>query len=128
MAAAPALRESEIQQAILNYLRSLPGVFAKKIDIGYIPGRTSTIKGMWDILAIIRQPDGSGSVWFVEVKRPDVRNHKNGGLSDEQVEFGESWRACGGNAIVAHSVEEVIRALPLPQADFFVSTEPPKTP
>lgn len=109
MKKAKGPKESVIQAAILAHLRSIPGVFAKKMDVGYIPGRASAIKGIPDILVIIRP----GHVWFLEVKRPGEKP------TPEQVEFMAGWKACGGNCAVVHSVEEVIALVPLPQLDMF---------
>jgi len=108
------LLEADIQRAIIAHLRSIPGIYVRKISVNVIPGRENASTGIPDLLVIIRQPDGRGDVWFIEVKRPGEK------LRPSQQEFFAAWKSCGGNTIVATSVEDVIRQVPLPQKDLFI--------
>ena len=107
------LSESEIQAAILEFLRVQPNVFVKKLAVGVIPGRTNSMKGIPDLLVIVKQPNGKGDVWLLEVKRPGKHP------SPEQKIFMETWKACGGNAAVVTSVDDVISLSFLPQREMF---------
>jgi hypothetical protein len=102
----PVPRESAIQRAILDYLRS----------VGLEPwrnntGATKTAHGSFvrygkvgsgDLFALLPP---HGRLLSVEVKRPGRKP------TDEQVAFMEAVNAAGGLAIVATSVDDVRDAL-----------------
>lgn len=48
-----------------------------------------------------------GKVFWVELKPEKYRNHKNGGLSDAQVECHAKLRWCGCQVATCYTVEEV---------------------
>jgi hypothetical protein len=70
--------------------------------------------GVWDVFLPwpVRQPwnnngpDGSYHGLYIEMKRANRRNHKNGGLTDEQVAFGEYASRNGYKTAVCYSWEE----------------------
>lgn len=94
------MKEGDIKKQIMAYLATLPGCFAKVVQIGGIKGRTNTAKGMSDIVAIYK-----GRFLAIEVKT------KTGVLAPHQREFLDKIQKCGGIAFVATSVQEVIDKL-----------------
>lgn len=48
---------------------------------------------------------------YIEIKVPERRNHENGGLTDEQVKFGNAMNAAGYALAVCYSWEEVFDAI-----------------
>ena len=48
---------------------------------------------------------------IIEVKRPDQRNSRNGGLSDAQVAFGEAMAGVGWARAVVYSTDELYEAV-----------------
>ena len=54
---------------------------------------------------------GHGHIVLIEMKREKVRNHKNGGLSDAQVEEHKRIRAHGCQVHVAYTAAEAIAIL-----------------
>jgi hypothetical protein len=74
-------------------------------------------KGIWDLhLPVTHRNASAGSarspggiLWaglWIEMKAPGLRNRKNGGLTDEQVEFGEFVKSQGYFTSVCYSFEE----------------------
>lgn len=61
-------------------------------------------KGVWDVLVPVPQQGFHGL--YIEFKRAEHRNHKNGGLTDEQVEFGQYVHAKGYKVRMAYSWRE----------------------
>ena len=120
-------KEREIQRAILEFLRSLPGVVAWKTGGGLLPladGRRVRMghKGVSDIVGFRseylpifqptnpqapRRPADEKIARFlaVEVKRPGAR------CTDEQMAFLDAVAHGGGIAIIAASVDDVVAAL-----------------
>lgn len=102
--------EKDIQRGILDLL-ALKGFVAVKYHstVGvaregkYVPIRTGVV-GVADILACA--PDGR--FWAIEVKR------KGGRISPEQREYLARVEACGGKALVAYSLDDVLAALAAP--------------
>jgi hypothetical protein len=79
-----------------------------------IRSRMLTLAGMWNgvvdtfLMHPVPRPTGL-SYWhgcFIEFKKPGVRNHKDGGLSPEQVEFINHALAHDYQCRVAYSWEE----------------------
>lgn len=89
--------EADITKAIRKLLRQ-HGIFHFK-HFGGFAGR----KGVSDILGIYK-----ARFLAIEVKRPGNK------LTDAQVKFLKEVSDNGGIALVAHSTEEVIKALHLP--------------
>lgn len=65
--------------------------------------------GVWDVFV----PYGRGgySGMYIEFKRPEHRNHKNGGLSEKQVEFGATVHEQNFRMKVAYTWREAAQAL-----------------
>ena len=97
------IKESEIQKAILELLR-YRGVFCWRQNVGSfkVDNRFVSMgyKGISDIIGVL-----NGRFLAIEVKRPD------GVLSEAQVEFLRKVRRAGGIAMVAQSLEDVVRLL-----------------
>lgn len=120
-------REREIQRAVLDFLRTIPGIVAWKTGGGLLPladGRrvrmghrgVSDIVGWieWCVARAAAAPGCSGSKLHhvarflaIEVKQPGKHP------TDEQAAFLDAVRAAGGIAVVATSVEDVASALGL---------------
>ena len=99
------LTEKEIENAILDYLTLLPGIYFKHNSVGIYdpikkvhrrPGKHHR-NGVSDILGC----DGSGNFVAIEVKT------KKGRLSENQKQFIEDINNNGGIAFVARSVDDV---------------------
>jgi hypothetical protein len=60
--------------------------------------------GVVDVFLMV--PRGKWHGMYVEFKKPGVRNHKNGGCTDEQVEFLAYATANGYHCVVCYSWEE----------------------
>lgn len=96
--------EKVIENAILDYLLMVEGVFWKNQNVGIYDARKGTFRrpgkyhkaGVADILGIIR-----GRFVAIEVKT------KTGRLSKSQAKFLEEIQEHGGIAFVARSVQEV---------------------
>ena len=101
-------KESEIQKAILDYLR-LRGIFCwKNNSVGIYKKATGSyisvgMKGVADILGVLG--DGSGRLIAVEVKRPG--NYP----TPEQKLFLEQITAKKGIAFVAYGIEDCEKEL-----------------
>ena len=100
-------KESEIQQAIIEYLHTLKiycwrnnttGVYSEKAGC-FIKSGQGTLKGVSDILGIL--PDGR--FLAIEVKRPKKLP------TTEQSEFIRMINRNGGIAFVATSIDNVIK-------------------
>lgn len=120
-------RERDIQRAILDFLKTAPGVYAFKSGTGSFRamhnGRERFVRigkvGVADIIGwqtiCAGVEDEDGIEWHrnvarflaIEVKRPSKKP------TPEQAAFLDAVRLAGGIGIVAHSVEEVAEALGL---------------
>lgn len=98
-------RESEIQSAILDYLRRFKHIMCWRNNSGaFVKGEHFVrfgLKGSPDIIGIL--PDGR--FLGIEVKRPGKHP------TPEQEEFIKMATDRGGMAFVAHSLNEVIQQL-----------------
>ena len=66
-------------------------------------------RGVWDLNLPVRRPGPLQTAWcglWIEMKAPGLQNRKNGGLTDEQVEFGEFVKSQGYFTAVCYSWEE----------------------
>ena len=99
------LSEKEIENAILDYLAYVPGVYWKNNTVGVYdpikkvhrkPGKHHR-NGVSDILGV----DATGRFVAIEVKT------SKGRLSDNQKKFIEDINNNGGLAFVARSIEDV---------------------
>ena len=99
------MKESEIQKAILDYLKLKKHLVFKHRNVGifkqdtgkYIPLAAGE-KGISDILGCTTQ----GKFLAVEVKMPGKKP------SPEQIEFLDKVNKCGGIGFVAYSLDDVI--------------------
>lgn len=74
---------------------------------------TGTRGGVWDVFLPYpieyRDADDWGIVWhgcYIEMKKPERRTHKDGGLSKEQLEFGAYAEQMGYFCAVCYTWEE----------------------
>lgn len=71
--------------------------------------------GVWDVFLPL--PRGNYRGLYVEMKRPGREKEPNGGLSDQQVEFGEFAHSQGYRCVVCHgwrpAVTQITRYLSL---------------
>ena len=120
----PARSEAEVQRAILDYLRTVPGVYAFRCNsrVVRMPGAGGRerlvrfgVKGLPDILGWRSEDLSRGDParpprllarWLgIEVKAPGREP------TPEQIAFLEFLGQSGGIAVVASCVEDVARAL-----------------
>lgn len=95
----------------LEWLHAIPNAAERHIAVATKMIATGLRKGVWDIFlpCPIRQhwtslaPDGSWHGLYIEMKIEKKRNTKNGGLTDEQVKFGEYAKSAGYYCKVCYS-------------------------
>ncbi len=92
--------ESDIKKLIMDYLKVQPGCYARVIQIGRIPGRNNSSKGISDIIGVWK-----GKFLAIEVKTKSTKT------TIEQDEFLECVKKAGGIAIVARSLADVENVL-----------------
>lgn len=120
--ARPRAIESQIQQAIirwrdynkgldpdLKWLHAVPnGGGRSKAQAGILKAEGVT-KGVWDLSLPVLRGQYTGLV--IELKKPGLRGHKNAGLTDEQVEYGEHQRAQGRLTAIHDDAAEAIATI-----------------
>lgn len=75
--------------------------------------------GIWDLFLPVPQLVAVGTLrmetkyhgLFIEIKEPNRRKHKDGGLSDEQIKFGNAMHANGYATVVCYTWEEAFAEL-----------------
>jgi hypothetical protein len=91
----------------LKWLHAIPnGGDRNVIEAGKLVA-AGTRSGVWDVF--LPYPyDGMAGYHglYIEMKKPNRRNHKNGGLSDEQLEFGQYAEQMGYYCAVCYTWEE----------------------
>ena len=115
-----AERETDVQRAVLQYLRLVLHWTAARVNSGRLrdrtgrPVRMNDADGCSDVLAVaacgVRDPDGAvrhppGRFAAIEVKRGDAKP------TARQSAFLDAVRAAGGLAIVTNGVEDLRRQL-----------------
>ena len=93
----------------LRWLHAIPNGGQRHIATATKLVATGSRSGVWDIFL----PCPIQTEWakhyaglYIDMKKADKRNHKNGGLSDEQVEFGVYADKMGYCIMVCYSWEE----------------------
>jgi hypothetical protein len=101
----------------LEWMHAIPnGGFRNKAEAGRLKA-TGSRAGVWDIflpypVSIYCVPDNIiYNGMYIEMKRSDRRNHKNGGLTDEQIAFGEYVRSVGYQTAICYSWVEAKDAI-----------------
>lgn len=97
----------------LKWLFAIPNGGARTGFAGARLKAEGTRRGIWDLnLPVTRyrgwgypQSDQWAGLW-IEMKAPGLQNRKNGGLTDEQVEFGEFVKSEGYFTAVCYGWEE----------------------
>lgn len=93
--------EGDIKRVIMDYLNSIPGCYARTLQLGGVGKRTNNSKGMSDII-------GSYKGWALAI---EVKTDK-GKVSAEQEAFLAGWTIRGkGIGIVARSLDDVVMIL-----------------
>lgn len=67
--------------------------------------------GVWDVFVPIPIPDEGYIGMYIEFKRPEHRNHKNGGMTDEQFVFGQWAHSKNYKLKLAYTWREAAQAL-----------------
>lgn len=96
-------------QALLALVQAFPAGGERNIAVASRMKMSGSKKGTWDIM--IPFPRGKFHMGWIEVKKPEHRDHKNGGLSTEQIEFGKAMHACGNYTSVAYDWESIVKAV-----------------
>jgi hypothetical protein len=65
--------------------------------------------GIWDVF--LPFPCGQHAGLYIEMKKPGRQREKNGGLSDQQVDFGEYARQHHYATAVCYTWEEAVKAI-----------------
>lgn len=92
------MREQQVQTKIMKYLKEQGAYTVKVVQ--------ATKAGVPDIICCYK-----GKFIGIEVKKPAVRNHKNGGATELQIINLANIKKANGKAIIAYGVEEVADAL-----------------
>lgn len=100
-------RERDDQR--LRWIAAVPNGGQREAVSAGIMVATGTRSGIWDIM--IPFPSGKYPFGFIEMKRPQVRKHKDGGLSPNQVEFGKHLVAVNAWYAICYSADEFIQAI-----------------
>lgn len=83
----------------LRWMHAIPNGGARNAITAARMKATGVKSGVWDILLPVRSGRYAG--FYIELKKPGREREKNGGLSDEQIEFGE-WVKSQGYACSVH--------------------------
>jgi hypothetical protein len=92
--------ENKVKQEIRDYLNQLM-MEGYKVEHLHYSARGGK-PGVGDRICCIE-----GQFVSIEVKRPSRKTHKNGGLSDNQLDHKRSVQSAGGHHITAYSQEDV---------------------
>lgn len=95
---------SEALHPELAYLTHIPNGGARNAKTGYDLKRQGVRRGIWDYNLSVRTPLYPG-LW-TELKKPEERTKRRGGLSPEQVAFGAFVHAQGYATVVAYEWTE----------------------
>ena len=99
----------------LKWLHAIPNGGARDAQTRMGLAAEGVRNGVWDVFLpwpTLAYNNGWGKFGlYIEFKRADRRNHKNGGLTDEQVAFGEYAKSVGYKTFVAYSWEEARQAI-----------------
>lgn len=95
----------------LRWAHAIPnGGDRDKVSAGVMIA-TGTRSGVFDVC--LPFPSGKWPFAAIEIKRPQVRNHKNGGLGDNQVLYAKHLQLVGAWWAVTYGAQETIDAIKL---------------
>lgn len=97
------------QHPCLEWLHAIPNGGQRNARTGAKMKATGTRSGVWDVFLPFPRSHYHGL--YIEMKKPGLQNHKNGGLSDKQVEFGQFAQQCGYWVAVCYSWEEAVQVI-----------------
>lgn len=92
-----------------KWVHAIPNGGERNIAVASRMKASGARKGVWDVC--LPFPRGGHPFGYIEFKVPDVKGHKNGGCSDEQVEFGNAMAAQGAYLRVVYGWEEGLAAV-----------------
>lgn len=98
----------------LKWLHAIPNGGSRHIAEATKMVAAGSRSGVWDVFLpypvrqpyYISVPDGGYHGIYIEMKKPNRRTHKDGGLSKEQLEFGRYAEAMGYFCAVCYTWEE----------------------
>lgn len=101
-----ALADHRAAHPEFKWVHAIPNGGERNIAVASRMKASGARKGVWDVC--LPFPRGGHPFGYIEFKVPAVRNHANGGCSDEQVEFGKAMAAHGAWLRVAYGWEEAL--------------------
>ena len=117
---AAAGTESAHQQAFFAALRlegdpllalfhSIPNGGERNVVVASKMKAEGARRGVWDTFLPVQRGGRAGL--YIEFKKPEHRTHKNGGLSDAQIEFGLAVHAQGYATHVCYTWDEALEVV-----------------
>lgn len=98
-----------LKQEDLKWVHAIPnGGERNKITAGKMKAEGAR-SGVWDVFMPV--PRGQYHGMYIEFKTPEHRNHRNGGLKPNQMEFGQYAHGFGYRMYVAYTWREAAMAL-----------------
>lgn len=99
----------------LKWLHAIPNGGSRHIAEATKMVAAGTRSGVWDMFLPCIKLGFTGQYLYhgcyIEMKKPSKRNHKNSGLSDDQIEFGKYAIETGYYCAVCYSWEEAMDVL-----------------
>lgn len=97
----------------LEWMHAIPNGGSRNVAEATKLVATGTRAGVWDIFLPAKSCTSYGVFFglYIEMKAPAARNKKNGGLSDDQIKFGEYAEKAGYYCKVCYSWIEAKDAL-----------------
>lgn len=78
-----------------KWIHAIPNGGDRNIAVASMLKATGVRSGVWDVCIPFPSHDGRYCMAYIEFKRPKYRNALHGGLSPNQLEFGECMHARG---------------------------------
>ncbi|UPT53343.1 VRR-NUC domain containing protein [Synechococcus phage Ssp-JY38] len=98
-----------VKHAEARWLHAIPSGGERNAIVAGRMKAEGVRKGIWDVSLPVAKGGYHGL--YIEFKRPEHRNRKNGGLTDEQVEFGAHCHAQGYRMRVCYTWREAAATL-----------------
>jgi hypothetical protein len=103
------LEDSKKRRYKSSPLHAVPNGGNRNIVTAVTQKREGQKPGVWDL--VLEIPMGGYSGLRIENKRPEFRNRKNGGLSFNQLAWGEHYRKVGYKTVVCYHTLEITDAV-----------------
>lgn len=104
-----ALADLRAQHPELKWVHSIPNGGERNAIVASRMKASGLRKGVWDIC--LPFPRGPHPFGYIEMKVAKVKNHANGGLADEQVDFGNFIASQGAYMRVCYGWEPALAAI-----------------